>query len=394
MRFGGRLWLLACAAGLLVLLLAGSILWRDDILRTLLDPKVPFQTYKPPPAADYADTTAWALAPRNARAWSTTDPSADVFFIHPTTYDGGRNWNGAIDDAKADRVLSRTMLPNYAGPFARVGRIFAPRYRQASLYAMLTLRDDAREARRFAYEDVRAAWRSYLDRSNLGRPFIVAGVEQGGGLAARLVAEEIAPYTELVQRLAAVYLIETAVSAANYAAGATVPACARPEQAACVVAYAMALELDGARAAAIRKRSIAFDAQGQLTSVDGEGVLCVNPLTGKADQTRASQRLNKGAANATGLEWGSRPPFLQRQVWAQCEGGVLTVGRPRSPSLHATGSWADRQRVPDYNLFYADLESDAKARVAALLARPGFKMPPAPIGGVITVRRVPIYRID
>ena len=39
------------------------------------------------------------------------------------------------------------MLPNYAGPFARLGRIFAPRYRQASLYTLMTLRDDAREAR-------------------------------------------------------------------------------------------------------------------------------------------------------------------------------------------------------------------------------------------------------
>ena len=28
------------------------------------------------------------------------------------------------------------MAPNYAGPFVRVGRLFAPRYRQASLYTL------------------------------------------------------------------------------------------------------------------------------------------------------------------------------------------------------------------------------------------------------------------
>ena len=55
------------------------------------------------------------------------------------------------------------MLPNYAGPFVRVGRLFAPRYRQASLFAQLTLRDDARDAREFAYGDVRRAFDYYLD---------------------------------------------------------------------------------------------------------------------------------------------------------------------------------------------------------------------------------------
>ncbi len=84
------------------------------------------------------------------------------------------------------------MLPNYAGPFARVGRIFAPRYRQASLYTALTQREDAREARRFAYGDVRAAWLTFRARYDHGRPLVLVGVEQGGQLTARLLADEIA----------------------------------------------------------------------------------------------------------------------------------------------------------------------------------------------------------
>ncbi len=385
---------MAAVAGLFTLLAAVAIIWREDVMRTLLDPKVPFQTYKPPPAPDYATSDAWALIPRNPLAWTPNDPPADVFFVHPTTYDGGADWNGPIDEARAGRVLSDVMLPNYAGPFARVGRLFAPRYRQASLYAMLTLRDDARDARRFAYEDVRAAWTYYLDHNNLGRPFIVVGVEQGGALAARLIAEEIVRRPEVLGRMAGAYLIETAVPAEAYGPAAPVPACVRREQAGCAVAYAMALEMDGDRASAIRNRSISFDEQGVLANLNGRTALCVNPLTGATGGERASQRLNQGAANATGLEWGARPAFLQRQVWAQCENGVLTAGRPRSPSLKLSGRWADRKKAPNYNLFYADLEADARARIDALLARPGFEMPPAPIGGVINVRRVPTHRID
>jgi hypothetical protein len=54
--------------------------------------------------------------------------------------------------------------------------------------------------------------------------------------------------------------------------------------------------------------------------------------------------------------------------------GVLYVSRPKSASLERQGDWADRRRVSGLNLFYADLEADAQARVAGLLAQPA----PAP----------------
>ena len=84
------------ALGVIGLLLTAAVVWGEDILRTGLDPKVPFQTYSPPPAPDYAHRTAWALLPAEG---SSPSPAAqpDVFFIHPTTYDGGRHWNGPID---------------------------------------------------------------------------------------------------------------------------------------------------------------------------------------------------------------------------------------------------------------------------------------------------------
>lgn len=391
--FGGRVWLLGLVAGAVFLIVSAVVIWRDDILRTLLDPKVPFQTYTPPPAPDYQQASAWALRPKSPTVWTSTDPSSDIFFVHPTTYDGGEDWNGPIDDVRANRSLNTVMLPNYAGPFARVGRIFAPRYRQASLYSMLTLRDDARDARRFAYGDIQAAWRQYLAQYNRGRPVILVGVEQGGVLAARLLAEEIAPRADVVRNLAGVYLIETAVPRADYGPQATIPACQGRTQARCVVAWAMAIEGDGDRANAIRNRSLAFDNTGQLVNV-APPALCTNPLTGGVGAERAPQRLSLGAANATGLEWGARPAFLQRQIWAQCENGVLLAGKPRSPSLRQTGSWSDRLKAPGHNLFYADIEADAQARVAALLGQPDFSMPIAPIGGVIDVRNAPIHRID
>ena len=366
-RFKGfKRWIFAGAVLFLALVLAAAFYWRYDILRTTLDPKVPFQTYEPPPAPDYAKPQAWALRPPREAAGAAP---VDVFFVHPTSYDGGRDWNAPYDQPKASRDLARVMLPNYAAPFARVGRIFAPHYRQASLYTLLTLRDDARDARRFAYDDVRTAFRYYLQHDNGGRPIILVGVEQGGVLAARLLDDEIASDPTLRARLAGVYLIETVVPADEYGPGAPVPACASRNQAGCMVAWASLVDGDFQTAQELTTRSLIWNSADELVTLDGRAPLCVNPLLGARNEIRAPAKLNLGAANATGLEWGSRPALLKRQVWAQCENGLLHTGRPKSTSLRDSGSWTDRRKVDGFNLFWADIEVDAQARVAALKAR-------------------------
>ncbi|WGU38437.1 DUF3089 domain-containing protein [Phenylobacterium sp. NIBR 498073] len=359
--------LMAAAIVLVALVLAAAVyVWRDDILRTRLDPKEPFQTYDPPPAPDYAQRSAWALMPNAPEAPTAGEPPADVFFVGPTTFDGGRHWNAPIDDPKADRLFRQVMAPNYAGPFVRVGRIFAPRYRQASLYTLMTLRDDAREARRFAYGDVAQAFRYYVAHYNLDRPFVIVGVEQGGTLATRLIAEEVAANPTLRARLAAAYLVQTVVPSDN----PPLPPCLAPKQTGCLAAWASVYDGEPERAQALLDRSLVWNDVGQLVNLGSRTPICFNPLFGAVVDAEAPARLNLGATNATGLEWGARPAFLTRQVGAKCDKGILRVTRPKSPSLKPSGSWTDRRRAPGYNVFFADLEADAGARVAAL-AEPG-----------------------
>jgi hypothetical protein len=381
-RRGLRFWALVVGAALFAVVAGAVYLWRDDVIKALLDPKAPFGKDHQPPAPNYALRAAWALIPDPAAA-----PAAvDVFFVHPTSYppsftsyNGQRHWNAPINDHGAGVVLARVMLPNYAAPFDAVGDVYAPRYRQASLYTKSTLWDDALEARQFAYGDVQAAFAYYIAYLNHGRPFFLVGVEQGGELGARLLSEVVARDPAVRARLVGAYLIDTVVPADAYGPAAPVPACQSRVQTGCLVAWSAVRQGDFTGVQRLLSRAMVWNAQDQLEPLGERAPLCVNPLLGAANETAAPERLNLGAAAATGLEWGVRPGFMVRQVAAQCRDGVLRVSRPRSSLLRPSGlDWIERVREPGYNLFWADLEADSEARWATWLAAHPAPSAPAP----------------
>lgn len=356
-RMSLRQWLGWTGLAIVLVLATAVAIWRGDILRARLDPQVPFQTYSPPPAPDYDQPTAWAL--RDARG-AASGPAA-IFFVHSTTFDGGREWNGPIGDPAADAWLKRVVLPNYAGPFARAGAISAPRYRQSSLYTRLTLRDDAREARAFAWQDIAAAFDAWIARHPEG-PIVLAGVEQGGDLVDRLVRERVAEDPALRGRLVAVYLMDVVIAVDGLTAG--VPACESQAQAGCIVAWSPVSEdNDGAGRRRLR-RALVWDERGRLVDLAGRPALCVNPVTGSTATAPVEARLHHGATNATGLEWGVRPALMAREIATQCRDGLLRHTELTTESFRETGNWADRRKSRPYNLFYGDIEADVQARLA------------------------------
>lgn len=356
-----RQWVGYTGFALVFILVAAVMVWRGDILKAGLDPQIPFQTYEPPPAPDYRQPTAWALL--EARAPGAEN--AAIFFVHSTTYDGDGGWNGPIGDRKADAYLKRVVIPNYAGPFARAGAISAPRYRQASLYTRLTLREDAREARAFAYGDVEKAFDQWLAAHPRG-PIILAGVEQGADLVARLVHERLAADPDLRQRLVAVYLIDAIVGLDQTA---PIAACHTRAQAGCVVGWSQVGEGDEGAARRRLRRALVWNDRGQLVDLGDRPALCVNPVSGSDDGAAVLERRHLGAANATGLEWGVRPAFIDRQIATQCRDGLLRHTVLKSESFREFSGWADRRKARPYNLFYADIEADALARLAVWNAR-------------------------
>lgn len=351
-----RQWVGWIGFALVFLVVAATLVWRGDILQASLNPQVPFQTYTPPPPPDYQTAATWAL--RDART-EVAGPAA-IFFVHSTTYDGGREWNGPIGDHKADAYLNRVVLPNYAGPFARAGAISAPRYRQASLYTRMTLRDDAREARAFAYGDVAAAFEVWLADHPTG-PLVLAGVEQGGELLERLIRERIADNPALRRRLVAAYLMDVVVPASGLSPA--VPACVARNRTGCIVAWSpVAFDNDGAAHGRLR-RALVWNERGQLVDLNERAAVCVNPVTGSTNTDPVEARHHRGATNATGLEQGARPALIAREVATECRDGLLRYTQPKLESFRETGSWSDRRKARPYNLFYGDIEADVEARL-------------------------------
>lgn len=334
---------------------------QNDIHLNYLDPKIPFQVYRPPAAPDYTKADAWYLNPAIARYYA--DPrKVDVFFLHATSYNGGKAWLGATDSNAVATEIQRQQLPNYAAPFSIMGNIYAPKYRQASLYTQLTLRDDAREARQFAYTDALAAFQRFLKTRRGGRGFVIVGVEQGGLLAERLIRDVVVPDPELKSQLVAAYMLETRVPESQFGNPSVIlPACLARQQTGCVVAY---VTVDSGRpdlALQVLQKAVYWDGDN-LQALGTQKAVCVNPLSGAADAGEIEAKKSLGATNATGLEWGTEPALMARKVSARCLGGLLFVDKPSSPSFRDGGTWEDQRKVNPYNLFYGDLQADVQTR--------------------------------
>lgn len=353
------------AAGF-VLTLAAAIVFQDNVARLGLDPRTPFLTAAPPQPPEYGARGAWALWPDK----EAPDAAAEVFYVHSTTYYSSKSWNAPIAETKSEAALRREAIPNEAGPFADLGPIYAPRYRQATLFSFFTHKFDGVAARVFAYEDVSAAFRAYLAVANEEMPLVLVGYGQGGLHIQRLLKDFFAEDESLRGRLAVAYVIDQATPVDLFeAALQATPPCASESDIRCVVGFIDYEEAFRSEMERARKRSMTWTADGRLEPTAGRELLCVNPLTWAIDSFRAGPDAHLGAASATGLRFGEKPPALARAVGAACVDGVLVVDRPDQSFLRRKPWFGEKWKARAYNLFYFDLAADAARRAGLARTR-------------------------
>lgn len=368
----------------IALLGAAALVYRDEIAMLVafnkLKPAEPFSASSTPPSPDYSRPESWAALPDRADsadalpAIGVMDQQAsapvDVFFVHPTTYFGTANWNQPLDNKQVNQLTDLFVMRGQAAAFNSCCSIYAPRYRQATIYSFLDQSGSGPAALQVAYSDVERAFEYFLQSFSRGRPFILAAHSQGS-VHVRTLLEKRITGTPLRNRLVAAYAIGFGINAPELAKAAPdVPICQSPEQTGCIVSW---------------------NAVGpEVTQyVDTSQNICVNPLTWKADGAHADASLNLGGVSYPGSFAGSladlkelpqeyinAKPIVEPGVAdAQCVDGMLLVKEIRSTHYSARPMGRDNYHVYDYHLFAMNLRKNAEQRVASYLANP----PPPPV---------------
>lgn len=378
------------AAFAVLLVIAFAVVFQDGIVRFFATPRAPFQTVAPPPPPDYAARASWLSWPADGAA-----RPADVFYVHSTAYYRRKFWNAPIDDADADKIRREIAAPNEAGPFTAIAAVYAPRYREATLYSQFTHKYDGLAARELAYGDVRRAFDQFLAARAEERPIILAGYGQGGlhvlGLLQDYFQGAINP---LRRHLVAAYVIE-ASTPAEYLSSLSppIPVCGEAQTVRCVVSYVAFEPRFDEEMERIRARSLIWSESGELVSMKSDALVCVNPLSWTPAGPYAPAEKNVGAASATGIAQGPPPP-IAKAVGAACKDGVLVVDNPARRFLRRGDWFGAKWKAQPFNLFYYDLARNAEARLKAL--RHILKVEPVPlepIGETLDVEKSPVNKV-
>lgn len=306
---------------------------------------------------DYSNLNNWASHPDKQDAGdripqmekevvikSQKDLEVDVFFVHPTTYtkkahDG--SWNADITYQKLNDQTDNSTIQFQASIFNQVGRLYAPRYRQAHIQSYFVEQEKTgKKALEFAYEDVKDAFEYYLEHENNNRPFIIASHSQGTTHSARLI-QELINGKPIQDQLIAAYLIGMPIPKNTFT---NIKPCEDHLATNCIISW--------------RTFQENYIPEGKAL---GDSILVTNPLSWKISDEKIDREYHQGAILRN---FDKRFPNL---IDARVHNGMLWTNRPKFPfSFLFTRK---DYHIADMNFFYFDIQENAKQRAAAFLKK-------------------------
>lgn len=274
----------------------------------LMTPRFAFVKATIPEAPNYQDPRFWAE--RTPASEQTKLERTPVFFIHQTSWRSAWSWNQDISFPDASERYAWTKQWQ-TSVFDLCCAVFAPYYRQATFAAYWTL-PEGYKARNLAYQDVAAAFATFVAQDLNGRPFILAGHSQGAEHGLRLLKS--LQGTPLATRLVAAYLIGIPLGKQPLASElGTFPLCQSEDQTQCIVTYMSFRRNYPTREIMTRGAWPGPDGYQDQTA---DSFACVNPLSWRTDNELASAAMHLGSTQF---------PGEQGITSAQCEGGALVL---------------------------------------------------------------------
>lgn len=306
---------------------------------------------------NYADLKYWAAhpwkkdpsdsIPKSLRN-ENTDSLVDVFFLHPTTLTDkklqGKLWNADINDAALNAKTDYNSILYQASAFNGHARVFAPRYRQAHIFSFFTEdKQNAATALNFAYEDVKKAFRFYLEHYNNGRPFIIAAHSQGTVHAGRLLKDFI-ENTPLQNKLVCAYLVGMVLPKDYFL---LLPVCKDSSQTGCFAGW----------------RTYRKNYTPDYIEKENGNSWVVNPLSWRTDDSPVTRTENKGAVLY------NFEKLFPHTNGAKIENNILWINKPKFPFAFLLRT--KNYHAGDINLFYLSIRENAGVRIRSYFLQRG-----------------------
>jgi len=318
---------------------------------------------------DYSKNSSWAalplmkdeadMIPEGESGIDQNNSPVDVFFVHPTGYLKGDYWTDPLEEKSATMENTQWMMANQASAYNGCCSVYAPHYRQASIYSYFGSDELRAEVHNFVYQDVKKSFEYFIENFSNGRPFIIASHSQGTHHSIRLLAEEI-DSSELYPRMVGAYIIGGMIAKDQMSSMENIGVCESAEQLGCLVHW------DTMNVAQINKDMPLYSNN-----------ICVNPISWKNEGSLSELQDAKGAVPVSGefvLEFSGddRPtdqiftPLeapLKKYVQAQCKDGALFASDQTGTKFQTFSGSGGNYHGLDYALFYMDIRENAKLKV-------------------------------
>jgi hypothetical protein len=307
-------------------------------------PGHPYSYYTHPAAPDYSLDENWAALPEKRDSADSVpfntndkdgqqDAKADVFFIHPTLDFSRKNWNGDVGDPDLNNLVDKYPIRMQASVFNGSCKVYAPRYRQATLYSFLEKKSSSGDsALNLAYKDVLSAFDYYISHYNHKRPFIIASHSQGSRHAFRLLTDRIENDPELRKRFICAY----AIGFVPENCYENIPPCDSASQTGCLISW----------------NTYLYGSSPKF-KVIGCNEYCTNPLSWNKNETEIGAAENLGGVDRNFM-------IYPNITGAKINNGVLWVHKPLVGKFFRLGK---SYHVSDYSLFYMNIRENVKRRI-------------------------------
>jgi len=294
--------------------------------------------------ADYSNKDHWLILPEHNETIlqpyisdSSLISYADVFYLYPTVFTDKKNkdWNVSIDDKEQrSKAIRVTRLQSSA--WAESGRMFVPYYTQANLRSYTALESGGKKALLKAYKDVKEAFSYYLKNHNNGRPIIIAGHSQGS-THGMLLLKDFFDGTKLQEQLVCAYLPGIGLHENEFE---SIPFLKNEIKTGGFVSW-------NTFKRRYKTKKFKNWYQGKAT---------INPVTWD-QQKHADRKLHQGFLF-------SDNKMYEQSFHTHLENGAIWISLPHVP-FRSLAWTLDDYHIGDVNLFWKDIQKNAKNRVRA-----------------------------